>query len=123
MPLERREEILEYGVGLPTPAEAMSLAHDFETPFDSIEGAQEYLALLAQALTEARESTEADLAADVHASAPRRLEAMRLALYKLEKLEQHMKISRRLLNDLRTLRRLLFEERAQPATSRSDSKR
>lgn len=99
------------------------MAHDFETPFDSIEGAQEYLALLAQALTEARESTEADLAADVHASAPRRLEAMRLALYKLEKLEQHMKISRRLLNDLRTLRRLLFEERAQPATSRSDSKR
>jgi hypothetical protein len=125
MPSERLEEILEYSAGMPVPAEATPVAHDFETPFDSIEGAQEYLALLAQALTEAQESTEADLASDVHAKAPRRLEAMRLALYKLEKLEQHMKVSRRLLNDLRTLRRLLFEERAQPATSHtgSDSKR
>ena len=101
------------------------MPHDFETPFDSIEGAQEYLALLAQALTEAKQSTEADLAADIHAKAPRRLEAMRLALYKLEKLEQHIKVSHRLLNDLRTLRRLLFEERALPTSSRSgsDSKR
>ena len=95
----------------------MSLAHDFETPFDSIEGAQEYLALLAQALTEAKESTEADVAADPDAKAPRRLEALRLTLYKLDKLEQHIKMSRRLLNDLRTLRRLLLDERAQPATS------
>lgn len=114
---------MEYSAGVPTPAEAMSLAHDFETPFDSIEGAQEYLALLAQVLTEARQSTEADLASDIHAKAPRRLEAMRLALYKLEKLEQHIKISRRLLNDLRTLRRLLFEERAQPASSHSGDTR
>ena len=116
---------MEYSAGVPTSTEAMDLAHDFETPFDSIEGAQEYLALLAQALTEAKQSTEADLASDIHAKAPRRLEAMRLALYKLEKLEQHMKVSRRLLNDLRTLRRLLFEERAEPTTLRtgSDSKR
>lgn len=115
---------MEYSAGVLTPAEEMDLARDFETPFDSIEGAQEYLALLAQALTEAKESTEADLASDVHAKAPRRLEAMRLALYKLEKLEQHIKVSHRLLNDLRTLRRLLFEERAQPASSvRGDSKR
>ena len=112
---------LEYSSGVSTSAEAMYLAHDFETPFDSIEGAQEYLALLAQVLTEAQQSTEADLASDVHAAAPRRLEAMRLALYKLEKLEQHIKVSRRLMNDLRTLRRLLFEERAQPATSHSAS--
>lgn len=100
------------------------MARDFESPFDSIEGAQEYLALLGQALAEARQSTEADLSADIHAQAPRRLEAMRLALYKLEKLEQHLKVSHRLLNDLRTLRRLLFEERAQPAGLRSgDSNR
>lgn len=100
----------------------MSLAHDFETPFDSIEGAQEYLALLAQALTEAKQSTEADVAADPDTKAPRRLEALRLTLYKLDKLEQHIKMSRRLLNDLRTLRRLLLDERAQPATSQVDSK-
>ncbi|MFZ0287283.1 MAG: hypothetical protein WAL32_18790, partial [Terriglobales bacterium] len=116
--------VVEYSAGVTTPAEAMYLAHDFETPFDSIEGAQEYLALLAQALDEAKQSTEADLASDVHAAAPRRLEAMRLALYKLEKLEKHIKVSRRLMNDLRTLRRLLFEERAQPAVAhRDDAKR
>ena len=122
--LEWAEEVLEYSAGMPKSAEAC-VARDFESPFDSIEGAQEYLALLGQALAEARQSTEADLSADMHAQAPRRLEAMRLALYKLEKLEQHLKISHRLLNDLRTLRRLLFEERAQPAGSRSgsDSKR
>jgi len=101
----------------------MSLAHDFETPFDSIEGAQEYLALLAQALTEAKESTEADVAADPDGKAPRRLEALRLTQYKLDKLEQHIKMSRRLLNDLRTLRRLLLDERAQPAAAPVDSKR
>jgi len=33
-------------------------------------------------------------------------------LYKLEQLEKHVKTSHRILNDLRTLRRLLFEERA-----------
>jgi hypothetical protein len=47
------------------------------------------------------------------------LEAVRLALYKLEKLEQHIKASRRLLNDLRTLRRLLFEERSDAETSKA----
>jgi len=37
-------------------------------------------------------------------------------LYKLEKLEQHLKVSGRLLNDLRTLRRLLLEERSETAS-------
>lgn len=35
-----------------------------------------------------------------------------MALYNLEKLEVHLSRSSRILNDLRTLRRLLFEERA-----------
>jgi len=43
------------------------------------------------------------------------LQALRLVLYKLEKLEQHIRASRRLLNDLRTLRRLLLDERADAA--------
>ncbi len=97
------------------------MAHDFETPFDSIEGAQEYLALLAQAVTEAKQGTETDAAAEANAKAPRRLEALRLTLYKLDKLEQHITISRRLLNDLRTLRRLLLDERVQHETSPADS--
>jgi hypothetical protein len=84
----------------------------FETPFDNIESAQEYLALLLQALKEATESAEADLLGEADSQIPRRRDALRLVLYKLEKLEQHIKVSHRLLNDLRTLRRLLLEERA-----------
>lgn len=87
-----------------------------ETPFDSIESAHEYLGLLVKAVEEAKQSAEGDLAAAGPASA-RHLDAIRLAVYKLEKLEQHIKIGRRLLNDLRTLRRLLLEERVEAAGS------
>ena len=47
-----------------------------------------------------------------HSTTPRRLEALRLVLYKLERLEHHLKASCLELNDLRTLRRLLLQERA-----------
>jgi hypothetical protein len=92
------------------------VAYKMETPFDNIEGAQEYLALLAEALAEAMQTADTDIVAE--AESPRRVDALRLALYKLEKLQQHIKISRRLLNDLRTLRRLLLEERTESAISR-----
>jgi hypothetical protein len=89
-----------------------------ETPFDNIESAHEYLGLLVKAVEEARQTAEGDLAA-AGATSARHLDAVRLAVYKLEKLEQHMKISRRLLNDLRTLRRLLLEERTATASVES----
>jgi hypothetical protein len=41
----------------------------------------------------------------------RRLDALRVAAYNVEKLEFHLSRSTRILNDLRSLRRLLFEER------------
>lgn len=88
-----------------------------ETPFDSIEGAHEYLGLLVEAIDEAKQSADADIRAAADAESPRHADAMRLVTYKLEKLEQHIKVSRRLLNDLRSLRRLLLEERAKPASS------
>ncbi len=91
----------------------------FQSPFDNIENAQDYLVLLSQAIDEARQNVAADLLTEANAKLPRRLEAVRLALYKLEKLEQHIKVSRRLLNDLRTLRRLLFEERTEEETASS----
>jgi len=88
--------------------------YSFETPFDNIESAQEYLALLSQALEEAAANAEADILGEEHSHTARRRDALRLVLYKLEKLEQHVKASHRLLNDLRTLRRLLLDERAAP---------
>jgi hypothetical protein len=98
--------------------EVLPLPDVVQSPFENIENAQDYLVLLSQAIEEARENVAAELTTEGNASLPRRLDAVRLALYKLEKLEQHVKASRRLLNDLRTLRRLLLEERAEAEISK-----
>jgi hypothetical protein len=87
------------------------LNYENETPFDSVESAHEYLRLLSETLLEAKGDIEGDLAAEADSQTQRRLEALRLVLYKLDKLEQHIKAGRRVLNDLRTLRRLLLQER------------
>ena len=84
-------------------------------PFETIESAQEYLILLFQAVSE----SQAAIAADIRAQAPdasrKRLEALNLIVYNLDKLSVHVARSRRILNDLRTLRRLLHGERAEVA--------
>lgn len=87
------------------------MTRELETPFDSIEGAQEYLKLLSEAVSEAKQAVEADVVERAYPESDRRLEALRLVLYKLERLDQHLTLGRRILNDLRTLRRLLMEER------------
>ena len=84
---------------------------DSERPFDSIEDAHEYLTLLAQTIFETKLDIEADVQRESSSNFPRRTEALKLAVYTLSRLEFHMSRSRRILNDLRTLRRLLFEER------------
>ena len=86
-----------------------------ETPFDSIEGSHEYVAMLAEALDEARRDVEAELAAAEREGASRRKEALLLVSYNLAKLNLHITSSRRILNDLRSLRRLLLAERGLPA--------
>lgn len=85
---------------------------DCETPFDSIEGSREYVALLAEAIDEARGEVEAEIALALSEGADRRTEALQLVAYNLAKLSLHMTTSRRILNDLRTLRRLLLAERS-----------
>ena len=84
------------------------------TPFDSVESAHAFVALLAKAVAESRQDVEADVQRAV-SHAPRRLDALRIALYNLKKLEVHMNQSRRILNDLRSLRRLLLDERTSAA--------
>lgn len=91
-----------------------------ETPFDSVESAHEYLNLLREALIEAKQEIDGDLASGANDQFPRRVDALRLVLYKLDKLEQHLRSSGRLLNDLRSLRRLLLEERAPSAVTKSE---
>ncbi len=90
-----------------------------ETPFDSIENARDYVRLLQEAVAAARQEIAADLDAATGAKSDRRLEALRLVHYKLEKLEQHLHSSSRALNDLRSLRRLLFEERTVSVATQS----
>jgi len=79
--------------------------------FESIENAQEYLALLSQTVLEAKQDIAIDIDARTNAGPLRHIEALRMISYNLEKLERHVKMSRRILNDLRTLRRLLHQER------------
>lgn len=79
-----------------------------ETPFDSVESAQEYVHLLAAEVSEARAEIQRDLADAARDRAARRLDALQIVDYKLKQLEQHLNASSRLLNDLRMLRRLLL---------------
>lgn len=87
------------------------MSYNPETPFDSIEGSQEYVSLLAEAIEEARKDVDADIEAAIAEGADRRHEALQLVSYNLAKLNLHITTSRRILNDLRTLRRLLLAER------------
>ncbi len=91
-----------------------------QTPFDSVENAHDYVRLLGEAIAEAKSEIAADLAGATKASSERRVQALRIVQFKLEKLEQHLRTSSRLLNDLRSLRRLLLEERLEPSASGQD---
>lgn len=81
------------------------------TPFDSIEGSLEYIGLLREVIGKTRTSVDAQSAAATSEGAARRIEALQLVAYKLDRLAWHVDGSRRILNDLRTLRRLLLGER------------
>jgi hypothetical protein len=82
-----------------------------ETPFENIEGALEYTSLLLDAAREAHEEVETEIARIKDSRLARRKEALQLASYKLVKLISHMTAARKVLNDLRMLRRLLLDER------------
>ncbi len=91
------------------------MSHEIQSTFDSIESAHEFVGLLAEAVAVAKQDLAGDVQRESNAKFPRRLQALRVALYNVEKLQLHMSKSRRILNDLRTLRRLLFEERTAKA--------
>ena len=90
----------------------MSVSQQPETPFDNLEGSHEYVAMLADALSEARRDVEEEIAAAEREGADRRKQALLLVSYSLAKLNLHVTSSRRILNDLRSLRRLLLSERS-----------
>ena len=80
-------------------------------PFDTIESAHDFMTVLAATAVDAigelgRERTRA-----VRDGNLRRAQAIDLALYKLKSLNCYVYKGRRALNDLRTLRRLILNER------------
>jgi formiminotetrahydrofolate cyclodeaminase len=86
-----------------------------QTPFDTVENAHQYVRLLGEAIAEAKAEIAADLEVATKAKSERRAQALQIVQFKLDKLDQHLLTSSRLLNDLRTLRRLLLDERAERA--------
>jgi hypothetical protein len=87
------------------------VSEESETPFDSIEGSYQYVDMLSEAIVEARRDVEEEVALAEKENADRRKQGLLLVSYNLAKLEGHMTTSRRILNDLRTLRRVLMSER------------
>jgi hypothetical protein len=67
--------------------------------------------MLAEAVEEARRDVEDEISSADRDHADRRKEALLLVSYNLAKLNLHITSSHRILNDLRTLRRLLLAER------------
>ena len=87
-----------------------------EVPFHSIESAHEFLALLGETIDEALDEVQQELTACTMRQQQRQVDAWRLVLFTTTKLGTHVAASRRLLNDLRTLRNLLHRREFQPAT-------
>lgn len=92
-----------------------------EHQFETLESAHDFVKLLAETVAEVKRDLECDVQRESIPS--RRLDALRVALYNVRKLETHVAQTSRLLNDLRTLRRLLFEEGREPHRVSPDADR
>ena len=82
-----------------------------ETPFDSIESSQQYIKLLVEVVVEAKRDIDDQITVATDQMSHRRVQALRMVQLNLEKLQRRLTASSRTLNDLRSLRRLLLEER------------
>ena len=106
--------------------------HEANIVFESIESAQEFLTFMSELISSTRASVEAyEISHPVRLRAGstariggpdsdlgRRAVALCLVLSNLDKLELHLRTSHRILNDLRSLRRLLMRERSAMPTRR-----
>jgi hypothetical protein len=87
------------------------MSRPVETPFDSIENAHQYIKLLVETVAEAKRDIDDQMTVATDQMSHRRVQALRMVQLNLEKLQRHLTLGSRTLNDLRTLRRLLLEER------------
>src|ERR1051326_385415 len=93
--------VLQFGTTTPTVSERELLVdQQTEGLFDTIESAHQYVQLLGEVVSDVRKDLEEEAGGAQGSQVPRRLDAVRLALYKLDKLHLHMKAASRILNDL-----------------------
>ena len=92
------------------------MAKKSASPFDTIESAHCFVQFLSSTLAETRKEVSADVEREGASDPNRRRDALLIAVYNLERLEYHLTRSARLLNDLRSIRRLLLEERTAAVT-------
>ncbi len=83
-----------------------------EQPFDSIESAQEFVEVLSNMVLDAVKELREQHQDALLSAQDRRAQAIALALLKLKTLNCSLFKSRRALNDLRLLRKLIVDERA-----------
>jgi hypothetical protein len=78
-----------------------------EASFTTIESAQEFLSLLGEAIDTAIDEVHGELSRCTIRRQQRRVEAWQIVLCTTKRLASHVAVSRRLLNDLRTLRNIM----------------
>lgn len=78
-------------------------------PFDSIEAAQEYLALLSGTVVENKDNIAKEIQRQRHENSTRYIEVLELVAFNLERLENHLRTSAKILSNLRKLRALLLD--------------
>jgi hypothetical protein len=86
-------------------------AEEIEGPFESIESAHDYMDILAATTLEVLSELKHDRDEALRNGELRRAQAIDLAIFKLKSLGCYVYKSRRMLNDLRILRRLILNER------------
>lgn len=80
-------------------------------PFDSIESAHEYISILAVTALDVLNTLKRDRDQAICEDQRRRAQAIELAMFKLKMLGCYLHKSKRMLNDLLILRRLILNER------------
>jgi hypothetical protein len=85
--------------------------HETAVEFESIESAHDFMDVLATTILDAVVDLDRDRKIAAVDADKRRVDAIDLAQYKLKILTCHVYKSRRILNDLRTIRRLVLGER------------
>ena len=117
--LEHRSEIVHKPKSNTAYDVRLEMRQHMEDQFETLESAYDFVALLGDTVAEAKRELEGDVQRESASDHSRRLDALRVALYSLDKLELHVNRSQRILNDLRSIRRLLFEERGRTVVAQS----